>query len=59
MELLEGQSLDKLDYRRAMPFPKLLDVGVQLADALDAAHRKGILPATSSQVISSCRRLDK
>ena len=43
MELLEGQSLDKLDYRRAMPFPKLLDLGVQLADALDAAHRKGIL----------------
>ena len=43
MELLEGQSLDKLDYRRAMPYPKLLDLGVQLADALDAAHRKGIL----------------
>ncbi len=43
MELLEGQSLDKLDYRRAMPYPKLLDLGVQLAEALDAAHRKGIL----------------
>jgi eukaryotic-like serine/threonine-protein kinase len=43
MELLEGQSLDKLDYRRAMPYPKLLDFGVQVADALDAAHRKGIL----------------
>src|SRR5271170_6071819 len=43
MELLEGQSLDKLDYRRAMPYPKLLDLGAQLAEALDAAHRKGIL----------------
>src|SRR6204780_4398743 len=43
MELLEGQSLDKLDYRRAMPYPKLLDFGVQVSDALDAAHRKGIL----------------
>ncbi|MGA7314816.1 MAG: protein kinase [Silvibacterium sp.] len=43
MELLEGQSLDKLDYRRAMPYPKLLDFGVQVADALDAAHKKGIL----------------
>ena len=43
MELLEGQSLDKLDYRRAMPYPRLLDLGVQVADALDAAHRKGIL----------------
>jgi serine/threonine protein kinase len=43
MELLEGQSLDKLAYGRAMPFPKLLDFGVQVADALAAAHRKGIL----------------
>jgi serine/threonine protein kinase/Tol biopolymer transport system component len=43
MELLEGQSLDKLYYRRSMPYPRLLDLGVQVADALDAAHRKGIL----------------
>jgi serine/threonine protein kinase len=43
MELLEGQSLDKLYYRRPMPYPKLLDLGVHVADALDAAHRKGIL----------------
>ena len=43
MELLEGQSLDKLYYRRTMPYPKLLDLGTQVADALDAAHRKGIL----------------
>jgi serine/threonine protein kinase len=43
MELLEGQSLDKLDYRGAMPFPRLLDIGVQVADALAAAHKKGIL----------------
>jgi serine/threonine protein kinase len=43
MELLEGQSLDKAHFRRPMPYPKLLDFGVQVADALDAAHRKGIL----------------
>src|ERR1700751_431904 len=43
MELLEGQSLDKLDRKQAMPYPKLLDFGMQVADALDAAHRKGIL----------------
>jgi eukaryotic-like serine/threonine-protein kinase len=43
MELLQGQSLDKLYSRRPMPYPKLLDFGVQVADALDAAHRKGIL----------------
>src|SRR6204780_5619502 len=43
MELLQGQSLDKIYNRRPMPYPKLLDFGVQVADALDAAHRKGIL----------------
>lgn len=43
MELLEGSSLEKLYRGRAMTYPKLLELGVQLADALDAAHRKGIL----------------
>jgi len=43
MELLEGNSLEKLYRGQAMPYPKLLEMGVQLADALDAAHRKGIL----------------
>jgi eukaryotic-like serine/threonine-protein kinase len=43
MELLEGDSLEKLYRGHAMPYPKLLEMGVQLADALDAAHRKGIL----------------
>jgi serine/threonine protein kinase len=43
MELLEGQSLDRANFRRPMSYPKLLDFGVQVADALDAAHRKGIL----------------
>ena len=43
MELLEGHSLEKLYRGQAMPYPKLVEMGVQLADALDAAHRKGIL----------------
>jgi eukaryotic-like serine/threonine-protein kinase len=43
MELLEGSSLEKLYRGHAMPYPKLLEIGAQLADALDAAHRKGIL----------------
>ena len=43
MELLLGKSLDKIDHQRQMPYPQLLDFGAQLADALDAAHRKGIL----------------
>lgn len=43
MELMEGSSLDKLIRGHALPYPKLLEMGVQLADGLDAAHRKGIL----------------
>jgi serine/threonine protein kinase/Tol biopolymer transport system component len=43
MELLEGNSLEKLYRDHAMPYPKLLDLSEQVADALDAAHRKGIV----------------
>jgi eukaryotic-like serine/threonine-protein kinase len=43
LELLEGSSLEKLYRGHAMPYPKLVAMGEQLADALDAAHRKGIL----------------
>ncbi|MGD0369415.1 MAG: protein kinase [Acidobacteriaceae bacterium] len=43
MELLDGQSLDRLYGGHAVPLPRLTEIGVQLADALDAAHRKGIL----------------
>ncbi len=43
MELLEGQSLDRLYAGQAVPLPRLIEIGIQLADALDAAHRKGIL----------------
>ncbi len=43
MELLEGQTLDRLYAGQAVPLPRLIEIGIQLADALDAAHRKGIL----------------
>src|SRR5216684_7004338 len=43
MELLEGQTLDKLIPLGALPIPRTVDIGIQLADALDAAHKKGIL----------------
>ena len=43
MELLQGQSLDRIYHRQPMPYAKLLEFGVQVADALDAAHRKGVL----------------
>ena len=43
MELLEGQNLSiKLD-SGPMPVERLLDIAIQLADALDAAHAKGII----------------
>src|SRR5258708_26048038 len=43
MELLEGQTLDKLIPLRSLPVPRTIDIGVQLADALDAAPKKGIV----------------
>ncbi|MGC2619834.1 MAG: serine/threonine-protein kinase, partial [Acidobacteriaceae bacterium] len=43
MELLEGQSLDRLYGGKAVPLPRLIELGMPIADALDAAHRKGIL----------------
>jgi tetratricopeptide (TPR) repeat protein len=43
MELLEGESLRSRINGQPMPLPQILDVGCQLADALDAAHAKGIV----------------
>ena len=43
MELLEGRSLHALIGRRPVPIDRVLSYGVQIADALDAAHSQGIL----------------
>jgi len=43
MELLEGQTLRHRIDSKPMPVDELLDVAVQVADALDAAHAKGIV----------------
>src|ERR1051326_5349021 len=43
MELLEGQSLDLKLLGAALPLDRMLDIGIQLADALDVAHTKGII----------------
>ena len=43
MELLEGQPLDKLLAGGSLPIPRTVEIGTQLADALDAAHKKGIV----------------
>ena len=43
MELIEGQGLDTKLQSGPLPVDRLLDLSIQLADALDAAHAKGIV----------------
>src|SRR5260370_12893069 len=43
MEVLEGQSLEKVLAHAPLPIPRILEISIQLADALDAAHKKGIV----------------
>jgi eukaryotic-like serine/threonine-protein kinase len=43
MELLEGQTLERRIGKQPMPTAELLDLAVQMSEALDAAHRKGII----------------
>jgi len=43
MEFLEGQSLRDWMAGKPVPIPELLDIAVQIADALGAAHAKGIV----------------
>src|SRR3984893_10776545 len=43
MELLEGQTLKHAIGNRPLPTDKLLDLSIQVTDALDAAHSKGIV----------------
>ena len=43
MELLEGQTLKQRISGQPMETELMLDLGIQIADALDAAHAKGII----------------
>jgi serine/threonine protein kinase len=43
MELLEGQTLRHMISGKPLETEAVLDLGIQIADALDAAHAKGIV----------------
>ena len=43
MELLQGQPLDKRIGGKPLPITDILDLGIQIADALETAHGSGIL----------------
>ena len=43
MELLEGQTLKQFMAERPIPVSRLLDLAIEAADALEAAHARGII----------------
>jgi TolB-like protein len=43
MELLEGESLKRRIERSPLPPEDIFDIGIQLGEALDAAHSRGII----------------
>jgi eukaryotic-like serine/threonine-protein kinase len=43
MEYLDGTTLRQRIAEGALPLPQLLDLGIEIADALDAAHTTGII----------------
>jgi hypothetical protein len=52
MELMEGQILERLINGHPLQLDRLLDVAIDVSDALEAAHSKGILHAK----LLLCRR---
>jgi serine/threonine protein kinase/Tfp pilus assembly protein PilF len=43
MELVEGRSLAQMLVHEPLDLPTLLDIGIQIVDALESAHAKGIV----------------
>src|SRR5579862_5336885 len=43
MEFLEGVTLKHFIISKALPLVQILDLGIEIADALDAAHSKGLI----------------
>ena len=43
MELIEGQSLDRHVTPGGLPVARVIDLGIALADALKAAHERGVI----------------
>ncbi|MGC1619710.1 MAG: protein kinase [Candidatus Acidiferrum sp.] len=43
MELLEGQTLKRRITRKSIEIAELLEIGIQIAEGLEAAHAKGII----------------
>src|SRR6266568_5781433 len=63
MELLEGETLAARLSRGALPLDQVLRLGAQIAEALDAAHRNGVIhrdlkPANIMLTKSGAKLLD-
>src|SRR5713226_9430704 len=43
MEYVEGQTLDVVMQQRRLKIREIIAIGIQVADALDAAHARGIV----------------
>jgi eukaryotic-like serine/threonine-protein kinase len=52
MEFLDGKTLKHLINGRSLPQEQVLELGIEIAEALEAAHAEGITTVTSNQQTS-------